>query len=95
MRGHVGRASLVRGESHTLALRVLADGRLLVHPVPLRSVVAGAHPPRERQDRLPCQGCGEPFPVMDMWIDGADPRRGFCDRCYYARPRPERSAEAG
>jgi len=74
-------------------VRTLPDGRLLVQPVPLRSVVAGAHPPRERQDQLPCQGCGEPFPAMEMWIDAADPRRGFCDGCYYVRHQRARAGE--
>ena len=93
IRGRLGRASLVRGGSHALAVRTLPDGRLLVHPVPPPRVVAGARPPGERQDRLACQRCGETFPAMEMWIDAADPRLGFCDGCYYARHQRERAGE--
>jgi hypothetical protein len=30
---------------------------------------------------------------MEMWIDAADPRLGFCDGCYYARRQRERAGE--
>ncbi|MEK7338077.1 MAG: hypothetical protein AABZ75_01740 [candidate division NC10 bacterium] len=95
MRGRPGRAYLVRWGGQTVAVRTLADGRVLVQPVPPRSVVAGVRPARQRQDRLPCQGCGEAFPAIDMWIDAEDPRRGLCNRRTYARRRRERAAEGG
>lgn len=94
MPGRPGRAYVVRWGSQTLAVRTLADGRVLVQPLLPRSLVAPARPALERQDRLPCQGCRELFPALDMWIDAEDPRRGFCDRCYYARRR-ERGRDGG
>ncbi|MBI3007483.1 MAG: hypothetical protein HYY53_04190 [candidate division NC10 bacterium] len=94
-RGRPGRAYLVRWGSQMVAVRTLADGRVLVQPVPPRSVVAPARSARERQDRLLCQGCGEPFAAIDMWIDAEGPRRGFCDRCSYACRGRERAAEEG
>ena len=95
MRGRPGRVYLVRWGSQTVAVRTLAEGCVLVQPVPSRTVVAGVRPARQRQDRLLCQGCGELFAALDMWIDAGDPRRGFCDGCYYARRRRERAAEGG
>lgn len=95
MRGRPGRAYLVRWGSQTVAVGTLADGRVLVQPVVARGVVASARPPRQRQDRLLCQGCGELFAALDMWIDAGDPRRGFCDGCYYARRRRERAGGEG
>ena len=95
MRGRPERAYLVRWGSQTVAVRTLADGRVLVQPVLPRSVVAQARPARQRQDRLPCQGCGEAFPAIEMWIDAEDPRRDFCDDCYYARRRREEAGGEG
>ena len=96
MRGRPGRVYLVRCGSQTVAVRTLAEGRVLVQPVPSRTVVAGVRPARQRQDRLLCQGCGEPFAAIDMWIDAEGPRRGFCDRYSYAcRGRERAAGEAG